>query len=220
MVVADEHSVFRSGVVALLEREADMRAVPAASTEELIDVVDRYQPAVVLVDVDLAPAGGIEAIARIKRRAPETEAIAIATAPSAELVLAIVRVDARGIVERGVHSASLARIVRCAAAGEVTLPRRHLGHVLDELTQAERRFDANNALRLLTSREREVLALIEQGSRDREIGEALSISEFTVKRHVHNLLTKLEVPTRAAAISVALAAERTLFDGTLPARAT
>ena len=70
VVIADGNSVFRSGVVALLERESDMRAIPATSTEMLIAHVGDLTPAIVLVDVDLPPRGGIDAIARVKLRAP------------------------------------------------------------------------------------------------------------------------------------------------------
>jgi RNA polymerase sigma factor (sigma-70 family) len=208
VVVADANSVFRSGVVALLERETDMRAVPSTSTEMLLGHVGDLAPAIVLVDVDLPPRGGIDAIARVKLRAPSVQAVAIATAPDRELVLAAVRAGARGIIERSVHSGSLARIVRRAAAGEVTLPRHLLGHVLDELAWIERRVDASAALSPLSARERQVLALIGEGRRNREIAEILSISELTVKRHVHNMLEKLRVPTRAAAVSLAVAATR------------
>jgi two-component system nitrate/nitrite response regulator NarL len=210
VLVADGNSVFRSGVIALLAREPDIRAVPCVSTEMLMAQLGELQPAVVLVDVDLVPDGGFQAIARVKRRAPETEALAIASATDRDVVLAAVRAGARGIVERTVHSASLARIVRRAAAGEVTLPRHLLGHVLDELARAERRVDASAALSPLSAREREVLALIAQGRRNREIAVTLSISELTVKRHVHNMLEKLHVPTRAAAVSLAVGAERRL----------
>jgi len=199
VVVADANSVFRSGVVQLLERETDIRAVPAATTEMLIGLVVRLEPAVVLADVALPPGGGVEAIVRVKRRAPMTETLAIATAPDRELVLAVPRAG---------RSTSLARIVRRAAAGEITLPRQHCGYVLDELARVEGRVDANAALTPLSTREREVLTLIAKGRRNREIGEILSISELTVKRHVHNMLEKLRVPTRAAAVGIAVAAER------------
>jgi DNA-binding NarL/FixJ family response regulator len=208
VVVADANSAFRSGVVGVLERETDMRAVPAATTEMLIGLVDKLRPAVVLVDVVLPPGGGVEAIARVKRRALMTESVAIATAPDREVVLAVVRAGARGIIERTVHSTSLARVVRHAAAGEITIPRRHCGYVLDELARDERRVDARAALIPLSSREREVLALVANGRRNREIAEILSISELTGKRHVHNMLEKLRVPTRSAAVSLAVAAER------------
>jgi DNA-binding NarL/FixJ family response regulator len=206
VVVADGNSVFRSGVVALLSREQDMRAIPCASSVMLMAQVEELQPTVVLVDADLGPQGGIEAIARITRRSPGTQALVISTTPDRALVLAAVRAGARGIIERKVQSATLARIVRAAAAGEVTLPRHLLGHVLDEFARVERRVDASIALTPLSVREREVLALIGQGRRNREIAEILSISELTVKRHVHNMLDKLQVPTRAAAASLAFAA--------------
>ena len=219
VVVADGNSVFRSGVVALLSREVDIRPVPFASTEMLLAQVDDLRPAVMLVDIDLASGGGLEAIVRVKRRVPETEAVLIATAPGRDLVLAAIRVGARGIIERSIHSASLARIVRRAAAGEVTIPRYLLGHVFDELARVERRVDANVALTPLSGREREVLALIGKGRRNREIAEILAISELTVKRHVHNMLEKLGVPTRAAAVSLAVAAERAPVDVALRAGA-
>jgi DNA-binding NarL/FixJ family response regulator len=170
VVVADGNSVFRSGVVALLSREPDIRAIPCLSTDALLAHVAELKPQVALVDVDQAASGGLEAIARIKLRTPMTHPV--------------------------------------AAAGEVTLPRYVLGYILDELARVERRVDANLALTPLSSREREVLSLIGQGRRNREIGEILSISELTVKRHVHNMLEKLRVPTRAAAVSLAVAAER------------
>ena len=206
VLVADANSVFRSGVVALLDREADIRAIPCGSAEMLLVQAAETAPDVVLIDADL-PAG-LEAITKVKLRSPATEALAIAAAPTRELVLAAVRAGARGIVERTVHSASLARIIRRAATGEVTIPRHLLGYVLDELARVERRVDANVALTPLSSREREVLSLIGEGRRNREIAEILSISELTVKRHVHNLLEKLQVPTRAAAVSLAAGAER------------
>jgi DNA-binding NarL/FixJ family response regulator len=208
VVVADANSAFRSGVVELLGRETGTRAVPAATIEVLIGLVDRLRPAVVLADIDHFPGGGVEAIVRVKRRAPMTEAVAIVTAPDREQVIAVVRAGARGIIERSVPSTSLVRIVRHAAAGEITLPRRYCGYVLDEFARVERRVDARAALIPLSSREREVLALIGKGLRNREIGEILSISELTVKRHVHNTLEKLRVPTRAAAAGLAIAAER------------
>ena len=208
MVVADANSVFRSGVVGVLARETDIRAVPAATTEALIGLVDQFRPAVVLADVDLPPAGGVEAIVRVIRRAPTIETVAIASDPDREVVLAVVRAGARGIIERTVQSTSLAWIVRHAAAGEITPPRHHFGHVLDALARAERRIDAGVALAPLSNREREVLALIGKGRRNREIAEILSISELTVKCHVHNMLEKLRVPTRAAAVGLAVAAER------------
>lgn len=208
VVVADANSAFRCGVVGVLEGETDMRAVPAETTGMLIDLVERLRPAVVLVDIDLPPRGGVDAIRRVKRRAPMVEAVVIATAPDSEIVLATVRSGARGLIKRTVHSTGLVRVVRHAAAGEITLPRQYCGYVLDEFARVERRIDARAALRPLSSREGEVLALIAKGCRNREIAEILSISELTVKRHVHNMLKKLRVPTRSAAVSLAVAAER------------
>ena len=208
VVVADANSAFRCSVVGVLEAERDMRAVPAATTGSLIGLVEKLRPAVVLADVDLPPRGGVDAIRRVKRCSPMAAAVVIATAPDRKVVLSVVRAGARGIIERTVHSTGLVRVVRHAAAGEITLPRRYCGYVLDEFARVERRVDARAALLPLSRRECEVLALIVKGCRNREIAETLSISELTVKRHVHNMLEKLRVPTRSAAVSLAVAAER------------
>ena len=208
VVVADANSVFRSGVVGVLARETDIRAVPAATTEALIGLVDKFRPAVVLADVDLPPGGGVEAIVRVMRRAPTIETVAIASDPDREVVLAVVRAGARGIIERTVQSTSLAWIVRHAAAGEITLPAPPFWPHIGRARSRGATIDAGVALAPLSNREREVLALIGKGRRNREIADILSISELTVKCHVHNMLEKLRVPTRAAAVGLAVAAER------------
>ncbi|MDX6377865.1 MAG: hypothetical protein QOE98_2168, partial [Gaiellaceae bacterium] len=92
--------------------------------------------------------------------------------------------------------------VRCVtqvAAGEALLPRHLVEHVIDELQSAERRGRAKIEVAGLSLREREVLSLVGEGYSNREIALRLGISEFTVKRHVHNILEKLAVPSRAAA---------------------
>jgi DNA-binding NarL/FixJ family response regulator len=137
-----------------------------------------------------------------------TEAVAIVTASDREMVLAVVRAGACGIIERTAHSTSLARVVRHAVAGEITLPRQYCGYVLDELARVELRVDARGGPDpALEPRARGPHVDRERPPQPRD-GRILSISELTVKRHVHNMLEKLRVPTRSAAVSLAVAAER------------
>jgi DNA-binding NarL/FixJ family response regulator len=116
-----------------------------------------------------------------------------------DAALAALRAGARGVLERDITAAALVRCVSQVAGGQTSLPRHLVEYVINELQSAERRGRATFELAGLSLREREVLGLVGEGQSNREIARQLSISEFTVKRHVHNILEKLGVPSRAAA---------------------
>ena len=209
VVVADGNSVFRSGVVALLDREHDIRAVPSASTEMLLAQVADLRPAVVLVDVDLAPR-------RRHRGDRAHQAAGAGNGSSGDRLGSEPRVGARGSAGGGSrhHRAQRAlgepRAHRAAGGSRARSRFRVTCSATCWTSSPASSAESTRTSRSspLSVREREVLALIGQGRRNREIAEILSISELTVKRHVHNMLEKLRVPTRAAAASLAFAAER------------
>ena len=208
MVVADANSVFRSGVVGVLARETGIRAVPAATTEALIGLVDKFQPAVVLADVDLPPgaAGSRRSCGHAARADDET--VAIASDPDRE-ARPRSRTGGRARHHRADGAIDHPRLDRAAAAaGRDHAPAPPLGHVLDALARAERGSTPVWPWPPSPIASAKSLALIGKGRRNREIADILSISELTVKCHVHNMLEKLRVPTRAAAVSLAVAAER------------
>ena len=175
----------------------DVAAV--GSSEGVIRACASRAPDVALVVVDLPPEGGLSTVERVRAVAPGVQVIVWSNDLDGDMALAALRAGARGVLERNISAAALVRCVSQVAAGQASLPRHLVEHVIDELQGAERRGRAKFELAGLSLREREVLALVGEGHSNREIARQLSISEFTVKRHVHNILEKLGVPSRAAA---------------------
>jgi len=150
-----------------------------------------------LIDSDLPPSGVRAAIACAKGRA--TEIVVWSLRPEPEDVLAAVRAGATGYLRKEISPAGLVRSLRGAARGESPLSRDLTALMIDALHAAESTARAREVAAALSVREREVLSHMAQGSRNKQIATALTISEFTVKRHVQNILHKLELPSRRAA---------------------
>ena len=200
IVVADDVEILRSGVRALLARERDFTVFAASDADELVAAVERRSPDIVLVDLDLPPHGGIAAVAGLERF--QTSSIVWSLEPDRATVLEAIRAGARGYLDKEISPQGLVRALRGVARGEAALSRELVTLLIDALHGVEERERVRDQAAVLSSREREVLALISRGARNREIGEELHISEFTVKRHVQNILNKLDVPSRRSAAAV------------------
>jgi len=200
VLVADDVATLRSGVRELLLRESDFRVFEARGLEELCAAVERHSPDIVLVDLDLPPSGGIAAVAELQRS--ETSSIVWSFEPDRSTVLEAIRAGARGYLDKEISPQGLVRALRGVVRGEAALSRELVTLLIDALHGVEERDRVRDKAAVLSSREREVLALVSRGARNREIGEELHISEFTVKRHVQNILNKLEVPSRRSAAAV------------------
>jgi DNA-binding NarL/FixJ family response regulator len=182
----------------LLVRESEFAISEAANLEELEATVMSEQPDLALVDLNLPPTGGIDAVSRLAGKT-ETRLILWSLDPSHSDVLAAVSAGASGYVDKDISSTGLVRALRGVLHGEAPLSRRQTADLVAALHGAEERNRARERAIVLSRREREVLALVARGARNRQIAEALEISEFTVKRHVQNILTKLQLPSRGAA---------------------
>lgn len=198
VLIADAVPVFRAGVRSVLSREPDLAVSEAATLAGLLQAAQRGAPDVVLVDLGLPPSGGIAAIQELVERSPAPTALWALDA-DADAVIDAVRVGASGCVTKDVATDGLVRAVRALARGEAVVPRPLQAVVLDALRRFDERERARARAARLTFRERQVLALVAQGARNRQIAEELEISEFTVKRHVQRILQKLEVASRGAA---------------------
>lgn len=200
ILVADPLRIFRSGVRNLLERESDFEIVEAGSLEETLDSIALDCPDIALVDLELPPYGGVAAVQRLARRC-NTYMIVWSFEPSRETVLEAVRSGAHGFLHKEITPEGLVRALRGVVQGEAPLSRDLASLMIDALHGLDERQRARDRLGVLSSREREVLEFVAQGARNKEIASALVISEFTAKRHVQNILQKLELPTRRAAAS-------------------
>jgi two-component system nitrate/nitrite response regulator NarL len=198
ILVADPLPVFRSGVRALLARETDFEVIEASELDGVVQIVEAGCPDVALIDLDLPPHGGVEAVARLSLRC-SSHTIVWSFSPDPETVFEAVRAGASGYLDKTISLTGLVRSLRGIMRGEAPLPRHLTFQLIEALHLARERESARERAAVLSAREREVLALVAGGLRNRQIAEALVISEFTVKRHMQNILQKLSLPSRRAA---------------------
>jgi two-component system nitrate/nitrite response regulator NarL len=205
VLVADSLNIFRAGVRNLLERESDFNVVEASSLDELAHACDVAAPELALVDLNLPPLGGIAAVQRLVQSS-DAYPILWSFQPTRESVLDGIRAGARGFLEKEISPPDLVRALRGALRGEAPLSLNLASLMIDALHGLDQRHQARERLSALSARELEVLGLVAAGARNREIAAALTISEFTVKRHLQNILEKVAVASRRAAADCYLAA--------------
>jgi DNA-binding NarL/FixJ family response regulator len=202
VLIVDDHPIVREGVTAVLERERDIDVVGAADTiGEGLRLAAKFHPDVILLDLKLPDADAVDGVTSF---ASKNRGIVVFTAHDTdEDVFRAIRGGARGYLLKGSAAAEIARAIRQVHAGESYLSPRIAAKLVKEVTQPRGRTG------LLSARERGVLRLVAAGLSNRQIAEALSISERTVKFHVTAIFNKLGAENRAQA--VALAAERGLL---------
>jgi DNA-binding NarL/FixJ family response regulator len=205
VLVADSLSIFRVGVQRLLSANCDFDVVPAADLPEVLGVVAEDYPDIALIDLDLPPHGGLEAVARLSERG-SCRTIVWSYEPSRETVLEAVRAGASGYLEKTISPSGLVRALRGVEHGEAAFSRNLATLMVEALHTREQRRHAFERAAALSPRERQVLDLVARGARNRQVAQALFISEFTVKRHMQNILKKLELPSRGAAANFYTAA--------------
>jgi RNA polymerase sigma factor (sigma-70 family) len=199
VIVAEPASLLRGRVVSWLAQSQGIDVAAVGSSDGVVRACGSRPPDIALLVADLPPDGGLATVERVRAVAPFVQIIVWSDALDGDMALAALRAGARGVLERDITGPALVRCVLQVAAGQASLPRHLVEYVIEELQSAERRGRAKFELAGLSAREREVLVLVGEGDSNREIAIRLGISEFTVKRHVHNILEKLDVPSRAAA---------------------
>ena len=203
--VADDHPLFREGVVHSLCVDPGFVVIgEAGSGEETLEKVGQLRPDLVLLDISMPGISGIETARRIAQVAPQTRIMMLTVDDRGPSLLAALKAGAHGYVLKGVAATELREIARRIAEGEAYVPPALAAELLSEMS-APRPVDAFSTL---THREVGVLELLGQGLSNRAIGEALFIAEKTVKRHMTNILAKLQVRSRTEAALIAAQRER------------
>jgi two-component system, NarL family, response regulator LiaR len=198
VMIVDDHSVVRSGLGKFLLVNPDLELVAEAeSGEEAIQFCGCYQPDVVLMDIMMSGMDGITATRQIRQRYPCIKVIALTSFREENLVHGALQAGAIGYLLKNVTAADLARAIRAAYAGKMTLSCEATEVLAQSVTRS---MPANE----LTEREREVLCLIVKGLSNNEIAERLYISLGTVKFHISNIFMKLGVESRVEAVTLAL----------------
>jgi DNA-binding NarL/FixJ family response regulator len=197
VLIADPVRIFRVGVRNLLARESDVEVVDAAHLDDL-DELDGRWPDIALIDLNLPPCGSLAAVERLKRRC-DAHTIVWSFEPTRETVLGAILGGADGYLHKEISRVGLLQSLRGVAQGEAPLSRDLASLMIDALHGLEQRDRWRERMAVLSGREKEVLEHVAYGERNRQIAQTLAISEYTVKRHVQNILGKLEVGSRGAA---------------------
>lgn len=204
ILIADDHPVVRDGLSAVLETQTDFEVVgEAGNGRETVDLVEKLQPDVVLLDLDMPIMDGLEALRLIMHSRPDTKIIVFTVFDSDERILAAVQAGARGYLLKGdAPRDEIFRAVRTVYRGGALLQPV----VAIKLLNRMQAFSANAVPQgeELTTREQEVLELLAQGLSNKEIANRLTISERTVKFHVSAILAKLEADNRTEAVATAV----------------
>jgi NarL family two-component system response regulator LiaR len=189
VLIADDHAVVRQGLRTFLDLQDDIEvAGEAADGVEALDAAERLAPDVVLIDLMMPRMDGIEAIRRLRERAPTARAIVLSSFLDDDKLFPAVRAGAAGYLLKDVQPQELVEAIRTVHGGGALLHPQVAARLLEEMTEDP-----------LTPREHEVLALIGRGMPNKLIARELSLSEKTVKAHVSSILAKLGVTDRTQA---------------------
>jgi DNA-binding NarL/FixJ family response regulator len=200
VLIADDHPLFRHGIVALLSATPEMEVVGEASTgEEAVGLAATLQPDVILMDIQMPGVNGVEATRQILRESPQVRILMVTMFEDDASVFTAMRAGARGYVLKDTEKTELLRAIRAVGNGEAIFSPAIATRLL-EFFSAPHPSLPPQAFPDLTEREREVLDLIAQGRNNAEIATQLVLSPHTVRNYVSSIFSKLQVADRAQAI--------------------
>jgi DNA-binding NarL/FixJ family response regulator len=203
VLVADDQSLVRGGFRMLLTGEPDMEIVAEASNGlEAVDKAARFHPTVVLMDIRMPELDGLEATRRILAADEEARVLILTTFDLDEYVYEALRSGASGFILKDEPPEQLLAAIRTVAAGDALLSPSVTKRVIKQFTRLPRA-EPPKEFDELTTREQEVFRLIAAGHSNAEIGEALFISDTTVKTHITHILQKLDLRDRVQAVVLA-----------------
>ncbi len=205
VVLADDHTIFRAGLRALLELEPDVEVVGEAATgDEAVEKARTLKPDVMIMDLSMPDTNGLEATRRIAALELGVHVLVLTVHAEEEYLVPVVDAGASGYVTKASADRDLVEAIRTVARGEVYLPSRATTLLLQQYRKAEEDDGDGGGLRALSSREREVLALTAEGFSSSEIGEKLFISPKTVDTYRSRIMQKLGLNHRSELVRFAL----------------
>jgi DNA-binding NarL/FixJ family response regulator len=201
VLIVDDHPVFRDGLAGLLATLPEVEVAGTAGTaEEALAVLSETMPDVVLMDINLPGASGVEATRRASQIAPATAVLVVSMVDDDDSVFAALAAGARGYVLKGASAAEITAALRTVAAGGAVfgagIASRMLGRMPVQLSGPKHLPQHED----LTTREREVLDLLAEGASNRQIARSLGVSLKTVQNHVSRILDKLQAADRTQAV--------------------
>ena len=193
ILIADDHSVVREGLVSLVKRKSDMTVVAEASNgREAVDLWKEHHPDVALLDLRMPELDGVGAIKEIREVDPNAHILVLTTFDGDEDIYRAIKAGAKGYLLKDTAREALMDSIRRVHSGETCIPPTLAAKLADRVSGEA-----------LSAREIEVLQRIAAGKSNKEIGAKLFISEGTVKTHVKSIFSKLEVVSRTEAVATA-----------------
>ena len=210
VMLVDDHEVVRKGIVALIEAEEDLEVVGEASGgAEAVRLAPIFRPRVVVMDVRMPGGGGVDACRELRSQNPDVDVIMLTSYSDDEALFNSIMAGASGFVLKQIRGRDLIDTIRKVAAGQSLLDPSVTKRVLERLRKAKVD-DRDPKLSRLSAQEERILDMVAEGLTNREIAEAIHLSDKTVKNYVSSILGKLEVQRRSEAASyVARAHART-----------
>ena len=198
VLLAEDHTIVRKGLRALLDDETDIEVVGEAEDgRETVRQVERVHPDVVLMDITMPLLNGVEATRQIKAQHPEVQVLGLTRHENEEYIYQLLRAGASGYVVKQAAPAELVEAIRAVSQSETYLSPSINPSVVEEYIRQAKAMVKSGPDERLTPREREVLQLVAEGRTNREIAQVLSISVKTVEHHRANLMSKLDLYSAA-----------------------
>ncbi len=199
IVLADDHTILREGLRALLTADPSFEIVgEARDGREAVRCVERLGPDLLLMDLSMPRMSGMDAIREIKKRYPETKIIALTVHKTEEYLLTTLQAGADGFVLKDATHGELIRAIKSVMGGKSYLSPGVSEKVIEGYLEGKKSNRSLSTWDSLSQREREVLKLIAEGYKNKEIAEDLCISLKTVEKHRANLMKKLDLHNAAA----------------------
>lgn len=204
ILVADDHPLFRDGITSLLTAAGFEVIGEASDGSEAVRLALELEPDLVLMDVSMPRVSGIEALREIKRENPDLDVVMLTVSDQDDNLMAAAESGASGYLLKSLDAEEFLSLLRGIQAGEAPLTRKTAARLLDRMASGVRTPSAANDL--LTPREIELLNQVALGLPNKSVAQVLSISENTVKYHMKNILSKLDVNNRTEAVAFGIRA--------------
>lgn len=194
ILLADDHTIIRSGLRLLLEQQADFKVVAeAADGREAVELVTRHHPEVAVLDIGMPQLNGIEATQQIVSREPRTQVVILSMHSDEGYVLRALKAGARAYILKNSAEADLIRAVRTVSEGKSFFSPVISKMLLEDYIRQIKDKEVEDSYDLLTPREREILQLLAEGRTNKEVANILKLSLYTVETHRGNILVKLNL---------------------------
>jgi DNA-binding NarL/FixJ family response regulator len=205
IVLAEDHTILREGLKSLLSSEPEFEVVAEAGDgREAIHCVRKFKPDLILTDLSMPRLNGMEAIREIKKESPKTKVLALTVHKAEEYILATLRAGADGYLLKDSTRAELLMAAKKVLSGKTYLSPEISEKVVEGYLEGKKSVKGKTSWETLTAREREILKLIAEGYKNKEIADDLCISVKTVEKHRANLMEKLNLHNAQALTAFAI----------------